>query len=190
MPLAAFTAIDALWVCLSVFLIVVAVAMAFLFLRLATTARRLTSLIEGLEDSVVPLVTKTGGTIDRVNLQLDKVDLVTDSAVSAADSADTAVRAVSLAITRPVQKASALAKGISHAASAVAAGHDLKSAVEAGKDAARRREAEIAEELARKDRRLAAPGLDRPVEPAPAAAAAAAPAGTADEEPTAESTAP
>mgnify|MGYP006173919033 CR=1 FL=1 len=52
------------------------------------------------------------GTMERVNMQLDKVDRVTDSAVDVADSVDTTVRAVTLALTRPVQKISGLAEGI------------------------------------------------------------------------------
>jgi uncharacterized protein YoxC len=150
--LADFTAIDVLWIVLSVFLVIVGLALAYLLLRLAGTAGRLTRLLEGLEQTVVPLLTKTGGTVDRVNLQLDKVDLVTDSAVSAADSLDTAVRAVSLAVTKPVQKASAFAKGLSHGASAFADTKDFRTAVDAGKDAARRRDRELAEELGRRDR--------------------------------------
>jgi uncharacterized protein YoxC len=152
MPLGDFTAIDVLWICLSAFLVLVGVTLAYLLVRLSGTAVKLTRLIKGLEESVVPLVHKTGGTLDRVNLQLDKVDLVTDSAVSAADSLDTAVRAVSLAITRPVQKLSAVAKGLSHGASALVAGKSVREAVAAGRDAASRREQEIAEELARRDR--------------------------------------
>jgi hypothetical protein len=147
-----FETIDVLWICLSVFLVVVGVTLAYLLLRLSGTAAKLTRLVKGLEESVVPLVHKTGGTLDRVNLQLDKTDLVTDSAVSAADSFDTAIRAVSMAITRPVQKISGLAKGVSHGASAFVARRDFAEAVAAGRDAARRREQEIAEELARKDR--------------------------------------
>ena len=162
---------DVLWICLSVFLVLVGLTLAYLLIRLSGSAARLTKFLKGLEESVVPLVTKTGGTIDRVNLQLDKVDLVTDSAVSAADSADTAIRAVSLTITRPVQKLSGLAKGISQGAAAFVARRDFAEAVEAGRDAARRREQEIAEELAKRDRwpRLgdAPPGRPREdVEPA------------------------
>ena len=161
-----------LWIVLSVFLVVVGIALAILLIRLATTAGRLSGLLSGLEQTVVPLLTKTGGTVDRVNVQLDKVDLVTDSAVSAADSLDTAVRAVSFAITRPVQKVSALAKGLSQGASALADTKDFRAAVEAGKDASRRRQQELAEELGRRDR------LERQ-QPAPArtpgASAATAP---------------
>jgi hypothetical protein len=155
-PVADFTAIDALWVCLSVFLVVVGIPLAYLLVRLAASAIRLTALLRGLEESLPPLVDKVGGTVERVNLQLDKVDLVTDSAVDAADAADTAIRAVSIAVARPVQKASGLAKGVSHGVSALLAGHDVKAAVAAGRDAAARREREIAEELARTDARRAA----------------------------------
>jgi len=100
--LADFTAIDVMWICLSVFLAVVGVTLAFLLVRLAGSASRLTALLKGLEETVPPVLEKAGGTVDRVNLQLDKVDIVTDSAVGAADAADTAVRAVSMAITKPV----------------------------------------------------------------------------------------
>lgn len=147
MPLAT-SAIDVMWIVLSAFLAVVGLALAFMLLRLAGTLSRLTGLLRTTEEKVVPLATKVGGTLDLVNLQLDKVDRVTDSAVDAADAADTAVRAVSMAVVRPVQKVSGLAKGVSHGASALLAGHDLKSAVAAGRDAASRREREIAEELA------------------------------------------
>jgi uncharacterized protein YoxC len=135
-----------------VFLIVVGIALAVLLIRLATTAGRLSGLLSGLEQTVVPLLTKTGGTVDRVNVQLDKVDLVTDSAVSAADSLDTAVRAVSFVVTRPVQKVSALAKGLSQGAAALVDTMNVRAAMQAGKDASRRREQELAEELGRRDR--------------------------------------
>jgi uncharacterized protein YoxC len=169
-----FETIDVLWIVLSVFLVGVGIALTILLVRLSGTAGRLSRLLQGLESSVVPLITKTGGTVDRVNIQLDKVDLVTDSAVSAADSLDTAVRAVSIVVTRPVQKISALAKGVSHGTSAFVATKDFRAAVDAGKDAARRREREIAEELARHDRRLQVPGKPPSQETPPSAATPAA----------------
>ena len=97
------------------------------------------------------MINKTGGTVDRVNIQLDKLDLVTDSAVDAADSADTAVRAVSFAIQRPVQKVAGFAAGVSHGAAAFRVERDLRSAVDRGKEAARRRESELEDELRRAD---------------------------------------
>lgn len=152
MPLADFTAIDVMWICLSVFLIVVGITLAFLLVRLAGSATRLTALLKGLEEQVPPVVEKVGGTVDRVNLQLDKVDIVTDSAVDAADAADTAVRAVSMVVTKPVTKVSGLARGISHGASALWSGSDLKTSLSVAKEAAARREREIAEELRRAGR--------------------------------------
>src|SRR5215210_2613747 len=105
MLLADFTGIDVLCVA-------VAITLGYLLLRLAGTVRRLTGFIAGLEQELLPVITKVGGTIDRTNLQLDKVDQVTDSAVDAAESVDTAIRAVTLAVTRPVQRISGLAAGI------------------------------------------------------------------------------
>ena len=90
---------------------------------------------------------KSGGTVDRVNDQLDKMDVVTDSAVSMAESADTAVRAVSTAITTPVKKVSAVAAGISHGLSALRARRDVGGAMSVARDAAARRETELEEEL-------------------------------------------
>ena len=85
--------------------------------------------------------------MDRVNGQLDKVDRVTDSAVDAVDGVDTAVRAVSLAITRPVEKISGFAAGVSYGAADFKVRRDWRHAVKAGKEAAARRERDLAEEL-------------------------------------------
>jgi hypothetical protein len=93
------------------------------------------------------VINKVGGSVDRVNGQLDKVDQITDSAVDAADSVDTAVRAVSMAVTRPVQKVSGFAAAVSYGVSDFKTKHSWKHAVQAGKEAAARREAELLEEL-------------------------------------------
>ena len=85
---------------------------------------------------MLPVIHKVGESVDKVNGQLDKVDLVTDSAVDMADSVDTAVRAVSMAITRPVQKVSGLAAGVTHGAASLKAHRDWSEAVRTGKEAA------------------------------------------------------
>jgi len=146
-PVGEFTALDALWIALSVFLVLVGLGLGFVLFRLGATIRRLTSFIHGLETEVLPLVNKAGGTVDRVNAQLDKLDRVTESAVDAADSVDTAVRAVSQAITRPVQKISGLAEGIAHGLASLRTRRSVRSAYDSGRAAAARREQEIAEEL-------------------------------------------
>jgi uncharacterized protein YoxC len=111
------------------------------------TVGRLSSLIKGTEESLIPVIEKVGGSVDRVNGQLDKVDQITDSAVDAADSVDTAVRAVSMAVTRPVEKVSGFAAGVSHGAADFKTRRSWRHAVQTGKEAAARRERDLADEL-------------------------------------------
>jgi uncharacterized protein YoxC len=147
MLVVAFSTGDLWRLALAVFLFAVGISLAFLLVRLAGTATRLSAFIRGTEESVLPVVDKVGGSVDRVNGQLDKVDLITDSAVDAAESVDTAVRAVSQAITRPVQVVSGLAAGVSFGAADFKVRHDWRHAVDAGKEAAARRESDLADEL-------------------------------------------
>lgn len=149
MLLAEITPIEILWIALSVLCVLVALALSYLLFRLGGTVGRLTSFIQGLEREVLPVINQASGTMERVNAQLDKVDRVTDSAVDAADSVDTAVRAVTFAITRPVQKISGLVEGIAHGAASLRARKDVRDAYRAGREAASRREEEIESELRR-----------------------------------------
>ena len=147
MLVAAFTWGDLWRLALAVFLLAVGLSFAYLLLRLGETAGRLSAFISGAEREILPVINKVGGSVDRVNGQLDKVDRITDSAVDAAGSVDTAVRAVSMAVTRPVQKVSGFAAGVSYGAADFKAKRDWRHAVQAGKDAAARREHELTEEL-------------------------------------------
>ncbi len=144
----AFSLSDAVDVALVVFLVAVGLSLAYAFLRLGGTLARLTVFLRETQEQLVPVLEKLGGTVDRVNGQLDKVDRVTDSAVDAADSADTAVRAVSIAITRPVQKVTGIAAGVSHGVADFKAHRDWRRALAVAREAAARRERELAEELA------------------------------------------
>jgi uncharacterized protein YoxC len=147
MLVAAFNSGDLWRLALAVFLVAVGLSLALALVRLAGTIGRLSTFITGAQEEILPVINKVGGSVDRVNGQLDKVDRITDSAVDAADSADTAVRAVSMAITRPVQKLSGLAAGVSFGAADFKTKRDWRHAVEAGKTAAARREEELIEEL-------------------------------------------
>lgn len=147
MTFVALTAGDAANYGLAVFLLAVGLGLGYAFLRLGGTFGRLSSFIRGTERELLPVINKVGGSVDRVNGQLDKVDRVTDSAVDMADSVDTAVRAVSMAIARPVQKASGFAAGVAHGAAALKARRDFGDAMRVGKEAAARREQELGEEL-------------------------------------------
>jgi hypothetical protein len=146
MPIA-LTFGDVASLALSFFLVATGAGLLYVFLRMGGTLGRLSSFIRGAENEVLPVINKVGGTVDRVNSQFDKVDLMTDSAVDAVDSVDTAVRAVSHAIAAPVQKLSGLAAGLTHGAADLKAHRSWRSAVEVAKEAAARRERELAEEL-------------------------------------------
>lgn len=147
MLVAAFTWGDLWRLALAVFLIAVGLSLAYVLVRLGGTIGRLSTFITGAQQEILPVINKVGGSVDRVNGQLDKVDRITDSAVDAADSVDTAVRAVSMAVTRPVQKLSGLAAGVSFGAADFKTKRDWRHAVDAGKTAAARREQELNEEL-------------------------------------------
>ena len=147
MQLLAVTAGDVANYALAAFLIAVGAGLAYAFLRLGGTFGRLSSLIRGAEEEVLPVIHKVGESVDKVNGQLDKVDRVTDSAVDMAESVDTAVRAVSMAVARPVQKVSGFAAGITHGVASLKAHRDVSEAIRTGKEAAARQERDLAEEL-------------------------------------------
>jgi hypothetical protein len=145
--LLAFEAMDGFWIALSVFFVLVAVGLTYLLVRLGGTVGELTTFLKGLEREVLPVINETGGTVQRVNAQLDKADLITDSAVDIADSADTAVRAVSFAITRPIQLVAGLAEGVAHGFASLRVRKNPRRAYETGREAAKRRQQEIEDEL-------------------------------------------
>jgi uncharacterized protein YoxC len=147
MTLLAASAGDVASYALAFFLVAVGLTLGYVFLRLGGTFGRLSSFIRGTERELLPVISKVGESVDKVNGQLDKMDQVTDSAVDMADSADTAVRAVSTAIAKPVQKVSGLAAGITHGVSSLKAQRDWGEAVRVGKEAAARRERDLEDEL-------------------------------------------
>jgi uncharacterized protein YoxC len=151
MRLLALSAGDVAYYALALFLVAVGLGLGYAFLRLGGTFARLSSFIGGTETELLPVIHKVGESVDRVNGQLDKADRVTDSAVDMADSVDTAVRAVSFAIARPVQKVSGFAAGVTHGVAALKAHRDFGEAVRVGKDAAARRERDLEEELREAD---------------------------------------
>ena len=151
MPLLAASAGDVAYYALAFFLLATGIGLAYMFFTLGGTFTRLSSFIRGSEQEVLPVIHKLGESVDKVNLQLDKVDQVTDSAVDMADSADTAVRAVSMAIARPVEKVSGFAAGLSHGVSAFRRTRDWNESVRLGKEAAARRERDLEEELRHAD---------------------------------------
>jgi uncharacterized protein YoxC len=147
--LVAFSPSDAAYLALAVFLLAVGLGLGYALLRLGGTFGRLSAFIRGTERELLPVISKVGGSVDRVNVQLDKLDQATDSAVDAVDAVDQAVRSVSFAVKRPIQKVAGLTSGLSHGFASLRARRNFGEAVERGKEAARRREADLEEELRR-----------------------------------------
>jgi len=143
----AFSFGDLAKLALSVFFVAVGLGIGWAFLRLAVTFDRLSSFIRGTEHEVLPVINKVGGTVDRVNNQLDKLDDATTSAVDAVEAVDEAVRTVSFAVKRPVQKAAGFSAGFSHGFSSLRARRGWRASVDEAKDAAARRERDLDEEL-------------------------------------------
>jgi hypothetical protein len=143
----AFEWSDVAYASLSVFLLAVGLSLGYAFYRLGGALARLSSFIRGTERELLPVLNKVGGSVDRVNAQLDKIDLMSDSAVDAVESADSAVRAVSFAVRRPVQKLAGLTAGLSHGTATLRVKRDWREALRVAKEAAARREADLEEEL-------------------------------------------
>jgi hypothetical protein len=140
---------DVAYGALAFFLVVAGLAIAYGAFRLGGALGRASSLIEGTETELLPVIAKLGGTLDRVNTQLDKVDVMTDSAVDAVATVDVGVRRVTGVVTRPIQALAGLFAGARHASSSVRSGASWRDAVETGRAEAARREQDLAEELGR-----------------------------------------
>lgn len=143
----AFSFGDLAYLALAIFLIAAGFGLGWAFLRLAVTFDRLSSLIRGAEREVLPVINKVGGSVDRVNVQLDKLDTATDSAVDAVVAVDEAVRSVSYAVKTPVQKLAGLSAGVSHGWASLRTRRNWREAVDEARAAAARRERDLDEEL-------------------------------------------
>ena len=143
----AFSFGDLASLALAIFLVAVGIGLGWAFLRLAVTFDRLSSLIRGAEREVLPVINKVGGSVDRVNAQLDKLDTATESAVDAVVAVDEAVRSVSYAVKTPVQKLAGLSAGVSHGWASLRTRRNWRDAVAEAKAAAARRERDLEEEL-------------------------------------------
>jgi predicted PurR-regulated permease PerM len=143
----AITTSQALDVVLAIFLVVVGLAFGYAFWRLGVLFSQLRTTVQHTEEEVLPVINKTGGTLDRVNTELDKLDVMTDSAVEAVTAIDRAVRAVSAVVTAPIEALAGLATALRHGVSSLLAHRDVDEAVRAAKDAGTRRMADIADEL-------------------------------------------
>lgn len=116
------------WAGLAFFLIVVGVGLGYMLLRLGGALGRLSSFLRGTEQELLPVIAKVGGSVESV---------------------DTAVRAVSFAVTTPVKKATGWTAGLRHGAASFKVSRDWRTALDEAKKAAARREADLVDELRR-----------------------------------------
>lgn len=148
MPLAEYTASDLAWVALAAFLCLVGVGLFYALFRLGETLGQTTKTIEHAEAELLPVIHKGGEALDRVNRELDKVDVATDSALAAVQAADTAVRTVSSAVAYPVAKLAGLVAGVRGGVSSFVSGRNVDDAMASAREAAAQRESELAGENA------------------------------------------
>lgn len=148
MPLADYTASDFAWIALAAFLVLFGVGLFYFLFRLGETLGQVTKTVEHTETEMLPVINKAGGTLDRVNRELDKVDVMTTSAADAVKAADTAVRTVSGAVTYPVQKLAGLTAALRYGISSFLSGRNFDEAMRTAKEAAARREHDLAEDVA------------------------------------------
>lgn len=134
---------------LAFFLLIVGLGLGWALLQLATTFRRSSAFIRGTQTELLPVIHKVGESLDRVNGQLDKLDVATDSAIDAVDAVDKTVRTVSLVIRRPVEKLTGLSSGAAHGWATLRTQRDWRAAVKSAKVASARREADLEDELSR-----------------------------------------
>lgn len=105
-----------MWLGLALLFVLAGVGAAYVLWRLGRILRRAERELHRTVDGVVPLMAKAGVSMDRVNDQLGKVDVMMDSAVDMTEALDTTVRAVSHAVTEPVRAVSTTLAGATEAA--------------------------------------------------------------------------
>jgi hypothetical protein len=110
------TAKAIMWLGLALLFALMGLGLAYVCWRVGRIIRRAERDLHRTVDEVVPIIAKAGVSVDRVNDQLGKVDVMMDSAVDMTDALDTTVRAVSHAITEPVRAVSSTFSGAAEAA--------------------------------------------------------------------------
>ena len=146
------------------FLVIVGIGLIYALIRLGGTLGSAEKLLTDVDTEIVPLLKQATETLDGVNTELDKFDVVMSSVVDVTEKVDQTTRVVESAITVPAKKAAAFGAGVSQAVS---------SFFNRGSDPG--------EPVADDGGLSSGASWSPPAGYAPAAAAAAAPAPAADE---------
>jgi hypothetical protein len=110
------TAKAVMWIGLAILFAASGVGAGYALVRTGRLLRRTELDLHRTVDEVVPILAKAGTSMDQVNRQLGKVDVMLDSAVDMTEALDTSVRAVSHAITEPVRAVSSAMSGAAETA--------------------------------------------------------------------------
>lgn len=110
------TAKAIMWLGLALLFALAGLGTGYVLWRVGRLLRRTERDLHRTVDEIVPIMAKAGVSMDRVNDQLGKVDVMMDSAVDMTDALDSTVRAVSHAITEPVKAVSTTVAGAAEAA--------------------------------------------------------------------------
>ena len=107
---------------LSFFLVLTALALAYLLVKMGGTFSRINDFIKRLDNEVIPLLSKTQITLDEVNSELSKVDDMLGTLVTVTNKIETTSRVMQSVVTKPVKKAAGLSAGVSEAVSHLISG--------------------------------------------------------------------
>ncbi len=100
---------------LSFFLVVIALALAYVFLKVGGTFARMNVFLKRLDEEIIPLLSRLQVTMDEVNSQLGKADDMMGTLVNVTDRVEATTRAMQMAVTTPVKKIAGLSAGVSEA---------------------------------------------------------------------------
>jgi uncharacterized protein YoxC len=109
------TASDILRYAAAFFFIVVAIALAYALVRVGKVLGRTEKMLEDIDREAVPLLRKSGETLDGVNGSLGNVDEITRDVADMTDKVNGLVTAVEGALQTPAKKAAAFGSGIQQA---------------------------------------------------------------------------
>lgn len=105
-----------MWLGLAVLFALAGLGAGYMLWRVGRLLRGAERDLHRTVDEVVPIIAKAGVSVDHVNDQLGKVDVMMDSVVDMTDALDSTVRTVSHAVTEPVKIVSTSLAGAAEAA--------------------------------------------------------------------------
>jgi uncharacterized protein YoxC len=107
---------------LSFFLVLIALALAYLLIRMGGTFSRINDFIKRLDNEVIPLLSKSQVTLDEVNSELGKVDEMLGTLVTVTNKVESTANTLQSVVTKPVKKVAGVSAGVSEAVSSLISG--------------------------------------------------------------------